>query len=31
VSFWLAQKPRAYRLIAADAAGNTSVVRYRSR
>jgi flagellar hook assembly protein FlgD len=31
VSFWLAEKPRAYRLIAADAAGNTSVVRYRSR
>ena len=31
VSFWLAQKPKAYRLIAADAAGNTSVARYRSR
>jgi len=31
VSFWLRQKPRAYRLIAVDAAGNTSVVRYRSR
>jgi len=30
VSFWLSQKPRAYRLIAADAAGNVSVVRYRS-
>jgi hypothetical protein len=31
VSFWLAQKPKAYRLIAVDAAGNTSVARYRSR
>jgi flagellar hook assembly protein FlgD len=31
VSFWLAQKPKTYRLIAADVAGNTSVVRYRSR
>jgi len=31
VSFWLAQKPRAYRLIATDAAGNVSVVRYRAK
>jgi N-acetylmuramoyl-L-alanine amidase-like protein/flagellar hook capping protein FlgD len=29
VSFWLRQKPRAYRLIASDTAGNVSVVRYR--
>ena len=29
VSFWLKQKPRAYQLIASDAAGNVSVVRYR--
>ena len=29
--FWLKQKPRAYRLIATDAAGNVSSVSYRSR
>jgi hypothetical protein len=29
--FWLKQKPRAYRLIAADAAGNVSSVRYRAK
>ncbi|HEY8703435.1 MAG TPA: FlgD immunoglobulin-like domain containing protein, partial [Gaiellaceae bacterium] len=31
VSFWLKQKPRAYQLIASDAAGNVSVVRYRAK
>jgi hypothetical protein len=31
VSFWLKQKPRAYRLIATDGAGNVSVVRYRAK
>jgi flagellar hook assembly protein FlgD len=31
LSFWLKQKPRAYRLIATDAAGNVSVVRYRAK
>jgi hypothetical protein len=31
VSFWLKVKPRAYRVIASDAAGNSSVVRYRSK
>jgi hypothetical protein len=31
VSFWLKVKPRAYRVIATDAAGNSSVVRYRSK
>jgi len=30
-SFWLKQKPRAYQLVATDAAGNTSVVRYRAK
>ncbi len=30
-SFWLKQKPRAYRLIATDAAGNSTSVSYRSR
>jgi hypothetical protein len=30
-SFWLKQKPRAYRLIATDAAGNVSSVSYRAR
>ena len=30
-AFWLKQKPRAYTLIATDAAGNVSVVRYRAR
>jgi hypothetical protein len=29
VSFWLKQKPHAYQLIAADAAGNVSSARYR--
>ncbi len=29
-SFWLKQKPRAYRLIATDAAGNVSSVSYRA-
>jgi flagellar hook assembly protein FlgD len=29
VVFWLKQKPKAYRLIASDPAGNVSVVRYR--
>jgi flagellar hook assembly protein FlgD len=31
VSFWLKQKPRAYQLIATDAAGNVTVVRYRAK
>ncbi|MGZ8715641.1 MAG: N-acetylmuramoyl-L-alanine amidase [Gaiellaceae bacterium] len=31
VSFWLKQKPRAYRLIASDTAGNMSAVRYRAK
>jgi hypothetical protein len=31
LSFWLKQKPRAYRLIATDTAGNVSVVRYRGK
>jgi len=31
VSFWLKQKPPAYRLIASDAAGNVTVVRYRAK
>ncbi len=30
-TFWLKRKPRAYRLIATDAAGNRSVVRYRAK
>ena len=30
-TFWLRQKPRAYQLIATDAAGNVSVVRYRRK
>jgi hypothetical protein len=30
-TFWLKQKPRAYRLVAVDAAGNVSTVRYRAR
>jgi hypothetical protein len=30
-TFWLKQKPRAYRLIATDAAGNVSSVRYRAK
>jgi hypothetical protein len=30
-TFWLRQKPRAYRLVATDAAGNTSTVRYRAK
>jgi hypothetical protein len=30
-TFWLRQKPRAYRLVATDAAGNTSSVRYRAK
>jgi hypothetical protein len=30
ISFWLKHRPRAYRLIAADAAGNVTVVRYRA-
>ena len=30
-AFWLKQKPRAYQLIAADAAGNVSTVRYRAK
>ena len=30
-TFWLKRKPRAYRLIATDAAGNVSVVRYRAK
>jgi hypothetical protein len=29
ISFWLEHRPRAYRLIASDAAGNVTVVRYR--
>jgi hypothetical protein len=29
--FWLKVKPRAYRLIATDAAGNSTVLRYRAR
>jgi hypothetical protein len=31
LSFWLKQKPRGYRLLATDAAGNVSVVRYRTK
>jgi hypothetical protein len=31
VSFWLKQQPRAYQLIASDAAGNVSAVRYRAK
>jgi hypothetical protein len=27
--FWLKTKPSAYRVVATDAAGNTSTVRYR--
>jgi hypothetical protein len=30
-TFWLKQKPHAYQLIATDAAGNVSVVRYRAK
>jgi hypothetical protein len=30
-TFWLKQKPRAYQLIATDAAGNVSTVRYRAK
>jgi flagellar hook assembly protein FlgD len=30
-TFWLKQKPRAYQLIASDAAGNVSTVRYRAK
>ena len=30
-TFWLKQQPRAYQLIATDAAGNVSVVRYRRK
>jgi len=30
-TFWLKRKPRAYRLLATDAAGNVSVVRYRAK
>ncbi len=30
-SFWLKRRPRAYRLIATDAAGNVSSVSYRAR
>jgi hypothetical protein len=28
--FWLKAKPRAYRLVATDAAGNATVLRYRA-
>jgi hypothetical protein len=28
--FWLRAKPRAYRLVATDAAGNVTVLRYRA-
>jgi hypothetical protein len=31
LSFWLKHKPRAYRLIAIDPAGNMSAVRYRAK
>jgi uncharacterized protein with LGFP repeats len=30
-TFWLKRKPRAYQLIATDAAGNVSTVRYRAK
>jgi hypothetical protein len=30
-TFWLKRKPRAYRLIATDSAGNVSSVRYRAK
>jgi hypothetical protein len=30
-TFWLKQKPRTYRLVATDATGNSSVVRYRAK
>jgi hypothetical protein len=30
-TFWLKRKPRAYRLVATDAAGNVSTVRYRAK
>jgi hypothetical protein len=30
-TFWLKQKPRAYQLIASDATGNVSAVRYRAK